>query len=115
MDDLVSGMVKPSHYPHIAVYYPPHARFACYDVIVAIYETAEVRTVHGYQLKEGREIPDDPGTFCAKSVLIRGVAAQRQRSLRRWIMASDSDIDSFLGVTGASLAPKVWREINSSD
>lgn len=114
VEDLVRGMVKPSHYPHIAVYYPPHARFACYDVIVAIYETAEVRALRGYQLKEGREIPDDPGT-CANSVLIRGVAAQRQELLRRWIMASDSDIDSFLGVTGASLAPKVWREMNSSE
>jgi hypothetical protein len=111
MKDLIDGMVEPEQFPHVAVYYPPHSSFAIYDVIVAVYDSKKERTLRGYQLKEGREIPADPGTGCCKSILIRGIAARRQNELRKWVVASDDDIDGFLGTTGVTLAPKAWREM----
>jgi len=112
LKDLLTGMVEPEQFPHVAVYYPPHSSFAVYDVIVAVYDSKKERTLRGYQLKEGREIPAKPGTECFKSILIRGIAAQRRNELRQWVIASDDDIDSFLGTTGVTLAPKAWREMH---
>jgi hypothetical protein len=112
LKDLLAGMVEPEQFPHVAVYYPPHSSFAIYDVIVAVYDSKKERTLRGYQLKEGREIPANPGTECFKSILIRGIAAQRRNELRQWVIASDDDIDSFLGTTGVTLAPKAWREMH---
>ena len=111
LKDLLAGMVEPEQFPHVAVYYPPHSSFAMYDVIVAVYDSKKERTLRGYQLKEGREIPAKPGSECFKSILIRGTAAQRRNELRQWVIASDDDVDSFLGTTGATLAPKAWREM----
>ena len=57
LDQLIGGLVDPIAYPHVAVYYPPHARFEAYDLIVVLHQALGKRRIYGYQLKEGREIP----------------------------------------------------------
>jgi len=115
LTDFVARLVKPSVLPHVVVYYPRHARFQYYDVIVAFYDERGTRRLVGYQLKEGREIPDSPGVLCNKSVLIRGLPAQRGKKLRNWIVASEVQIGSFLGKTGSVLVPKEWRKMATGE
>jgi hypothetical protein len=112
LGQLIEGLVDPPEYPHVAVYYPPHARFETYDLIVVWHQAQNRRIVHGYQLKEGREIPRKMSSdICKYSCVIRGFAAQEETLLRGWHVASDDEIESFLGITGSSLAPKQWRAL----
>lgn len=110
LDQLIGGLVDPMAYPHVAVYYPPHARFEAYDLIVVLHQAQGRRIVYGYQLKEGRAIPKNMSSeACQHSYVIRGDASQQETLLRGWHVASDDEIESFLGVTGSCLAPKRWR------
>ncbi len=112
LDQLMRGLTKPLAYPHVAVYYPPHARFQIYDLIVVVHQAADARTVFGYQLKEGREIPAKMASdVCECSYVVRGCAAEQKNLLRGWVVASDGEMDEFLGVTGSVLAPKQWRKL----
>jgi hypothetical protein len=109
LDQLIAGLTKPFTYPHAAAFYPPHARFEAYDLIVVVYQTVDVRIVYGYQLKEGRMI--QASDFCKHSYVIRGFASQTETILRGRHVASNDEIDNFLGVTGSCLAPKQWRAL----
>ena len=114
IEQLIEGLTLPPSYPHVAVFYPPHARFEAYDLLVVAYQQADVRQVYGYQLKEGRVIPKkEVNSLCQHSYVIRGFAAEREKLLRGWKVASDEDIDQFLGVSGTSLAPKQWRSLDT--
>ncbi len=116
LSDLIEGLVEPVAYPHVAVYYPPHARFEAYDLIVVLHQALGKRLIYGYQLKEGREIPKKMSSdACQHSYVIRGFAAQQETLLRGWHVASDEEIESFLGVTGSCLAPKQWRALARED
>jgi hypothetical protein len=42
--------------------------------------------------------------------LIRGLAAKNENNLPSCRIASDDQIDEFLGYTGHVLAPKEWRK-----
>jgi hypothetical protein len=111
---LMKGLTKPWAYPHAAVYYPPHARFETYDVILVVHKSEDVRVVYGYQLKEGRVIPaQEADEICDISFVVRGFAAAKETLRRGWRVASDENIDGLLGVTGSMLAPKKWREMRS--
>jgi hypothetical protein len=114
--ELRKGMVVPRTLPHVAVYYPPLATFALYDVVVAVYDESGARTLRGYQLKEGKALPKVAAdAACKHSVSLRGTASRKKSGERQWTVASDESIDSFLGVTGATLAPKSWRELEDAD
>jgi hypothetical protein len=115
LNDFGARLVKPGSFPHVVVYYPCHARFQYYDVIMAVYDEHGTVRLTGYQLKEGREIPEDPGQFCDMSVLIRGAPAQKGKKLRNWIIASEAQIGSFLGETGKVLVPKEWRKMETGE
>lgn len=110
VSDFVAGLQAPPEFPHVAIYYPPHASFATYDLIVAFWDNDRNRHLYGYQLKEGREIPSSHGAEAfEQSYAIRGTAAKRGNAVRGWIVASDDGVDSFLGDSGKHLAPKHWR------
>jgi hypothetical protein len=110
LEDFVAHLELPASFPHVAVYYPSHARFRVYDGVVVVYDEHKTRRMVGYQLKEGREIPENPGQLCSVSVLIRA-AAQQEAGLRRWNVASEAQIGSFLGETERLLVPKEWRKM----
>jgi hypothetical protein len=67
------------------------------------------------QLIEGLMLPPSyhQGNLCQYSFVIRGFSAEREELflLCGWKVASDKEIDQFLGVTAASLAPKEWRAL----
>jgi hypothetical protein len=114
MEQLIDGLTPPPSYPHVAVFYPPHARFEMYDLLVVTYLRADFREIYGYQLKEGRVIPKkEASDLCQHSYVIRGFATEREELLRGWKVASDEEIDQFLGVTGVCLTPKKWRSLEA--
>ncbi len=38
LQEFVAGIREPKSFPHVAVYYPSHASFELYDVIVAHFD-----------------------------------------------------------------------------
>eukprot|EP00978_Attheya_sp_CCMP212_P016354 scaffold42769_cov63-Attheya_sp.AAC.1 len=97
--------------PAVSVYYPGNSNFETYDVIVATWDSVGNRQLYGYQCKEGSNIPEkfaNEGLFTG-SFLIRGSAATRSQSVRRWSTPSDVILDSFFGVSLSQWTPKAWR------
>ena len=117
IEQLIEGLVVPRSYPHVAVFYPPHASFNTYDIIVVAYCQVNDRQIFGYQMKEGSALPTKPASsLCQESYVIRGSATDEDTDKLRsggWKVASDDDIDEFLGVTGRCLAPKEWRSLDA--
>jgi hypothetical protein len=112
LSDLIAGMVMPAKFPHFAVYYPPLANFALYDVVIVMYDAEGKPTYYGYQLKEGKAMPrPSADERCKMSIVVRGAAAGIDALLRRWVVLGRDSVDDILGVTGKSLAPEAWREL----
>jgi hypothetical protein len=96
--------------PVISVYYPPHAQFTKYDILLAYWdETGKRAMLVGYQLKEGA----DCGRTCVdlehfeKSFLIRGKAAKKTNTVKQWVVPSDT-------MSASDWSPKRWRELMDS-
>jgi hypothetical protein len=114
IQQLIEGLALPPSYPHVAFFYLPDAHFETYDLLVVAYLRADLREIYGYQLKEGRLIPKkESSDLCQNSYVIKGFLPEREELLPGWKVASDEDIDQFLGVTGACIAPKQWRSLNT--
>jgi hypothetical protein len=110
----VSGELK--LLPAISVYYPGHAKFEMYDVIVAAWDFTGQRQLYGYQCKEGSSIPQafaNENMF-AKSFLIRGDAARKDDSVRRYFTPSESHLDSFFGLSSSQWTPKAWKMLTNN-
>ena len=111
--DLISRMEVPKEVPSIVVYYPTHKSFEMYDAIVATYDDKSSRKLYGYQLKEGRTIPTTIGDNNISSYVIRGKAAKKGRNKNNWNIASEEEIEEFLGETGKLWSPKKWKELKN--
>jgi hypothetical protein len=101
--------------PAISVYYPGHAKFETYDVIVAAWDAAGTRSLYGYQCKEGSSIPS---VFANQSMfngsyLIRGAPVKNDQSVRLWTTPSESQLDLFFGKSATQWSPKAWKRLNS--
>jgi hypothetical protein len=110
--EFVAGIKEPHSFPHIAVYYPTHASFQLYDVIVAHFDEWHVRRLYGYQLKEGKALPKDFAMpIFEESYVIRGEAAKMAGMGRDWVRPSEQQIDSFFGVSGQHWTPRRWKQL----
>ena len=113
-DALIDKMKIPHQLPHISIYYPTHAQFQDYDVIVAVYRSANHRQLYGYQLKEGKGFPTaEASTLLTKSFVIRGDAGSEPQCIRGWHIASANEIDEFFGESGRNWTPMKWKELLS--
>ena len=102
--------------PTVGIYYPTHASFETYDLIVQKWgKNGKVLQAFGYQLKEGAEIPASsaPKEF-DKSYVIRGKSAKNEYEARGWNVASTEQLDEFFGVSGAEWTPEKWEKLNQS-
>jgi hypothetical protein len=111
VEDPMAGIVPPSSFPAIGFYHPPHAQFETYDFFIIAWSSAESKTVLGYQLKEGKRVPDIKKSpkLCDQSFRIRGNSDGVVQDPKGWAIASDDQLDQFLGVSGAALCPKAAR------
>ena len=98
----------------ISVYYPGHARFEAYDIIVAFWDSTGNRHLYGYQLKEGSEVPKGfaYNTIFDQSYLIRGKAPGKSGSVRLWWSVDEETLDGFFGVSATQWSAKRWRELS---
>lgn len=80
-----------------SIYYPGHARFEAYDIIVVVWK-GDSRQLYGYQLKEGSQA--SIGLAYVKvfdtSYLIRGAAAKGIKSIRLYQAIIDENLRPFL-------------------
>ena len=114
VDEFVAGIVEPPSFPHVAIYYPSHASFRLYDVIVAHFDEWRVRRLYGYQLKEGKALPKEVAMpHFEGSFVIRGEAAQVPGTGRDWTRPSEDEIDEFFGVSGQHWTPRQWKKLSS--
>lgn len=99
----------------IGIYFPTHAAFKKYDLIVRKWgSTGAVLQTIGYQLKEGGEIPKKGASrWCDESFVIRGSPAQ-DLYVRNWHVASREQLEHFFGTSGAEWTPEKWRRLQNS-
>jgi hypothetical protein len=110
--DLISMIKTPDSYPHITIYYPQIAEFQKYDVIVVIFNSPQDRKIFGYQLKEGKRIPQvQAEPSLTSSFVVRGQAANHQSDKRGWTVVSKSDIEDFFAVSGSDWTPDAWKKL----
>jgi len=118
--EFAKGIVAPEHFPHLAVYFPLNAQFKDVDVIVACWDNARSRMLYGYQLKEGKQLPEKAvPSELAKAFVIRGLAVQSPRASNAaragWIIPRASEIDEFFGVSGLHWTPAKWAQLKETE
>ena len=96
--EFVEGIQSPSSFPHVAVYYPSHASFHLYDVLVAHYDDGHVRKLYGYQLKS-------TCTLCFG-------AASLWNLMQRQVVSNPTSVDLF---ASDCLAAAMEAHISSRD
>jgi hypothetical protein len=115
VEEFVEGIGQPAHHPHIAVYFPTHAQFELYDVIVAISHSGVHMEKFGYQLKERKKLPKKAASnVLDKSLVIRGQPTAESINVRKWTVVGEAELCEFLGESGRHWTPMHWSHLNSS-
>lgn len=105
-------------FPKVSIYYPKLSNFAEYDVFVCLWlideNTGAVSyDLHGYQLKEGKEIPGQQATL-PNSYLVRRHPAIKPSERRGWECLDKPSLKAFFGVSGERWLPEKWRGLSES-
>eukprot|EP00978_Attheya_sp_CCMP212_P047607 scaffold422424_cov51-Attheya_sp.AAC.1 len=100
----------------LSVYYPTHAKFEAYDVILAYWGDDNYRQLYGYQLKEGKGVPKAfaMDKIFQGSYLIRGAPTTNDNSIRLWTTPSNNTLDTFFGESAKYWSPKCWTELKNN-
>ena len=115
VDEFVGQIKEPDSYPHIGIFYPRHASFEEVDVIVAAWREKGDQVLYGYQLKEGKALPqNEPNALFDSCWVIRGDAPRNGKEVRHWVPFNASDVNEFFGYSGAQWTPTRWRELNKT-
>jgi hypothetical protein len=103
---MIRGMQKPEKYPHIAVYYPSNDQFPLYDVLVPEYDEGGNRSLHGFQLKEGKATASAKPHPGVRSVLVRGSSSTDTRTTHDgWLVLGTGDVNTFFGYSDKYCTP----------
>jgi hypothetical protein len=121
IDSLVENIGTPLKFPAIAVYSPTNANFVDYDLVLALFDKNQVRTLVGYQLKQGKDTPGDTNKQGAKyrtsplinrHFWIRGIPSQNTECRDdEWTLMNENDIKEFFGASGSSWTPSQWDQL----
>lgn len=61
LHDLLSRVKKPTAYPHVDVFYPPHPSFEKIDAFALVWKDKDSPCImHCYQLKQRKAVPSTP-------------------------------------------------------
>jgi hypothetical protein len=113
VNDFVGGIAAPAQFPHVSIYYPSHASFEMYDIIVAVWFAASEKHLIGYQLKEGRELPKARANASFHtSYVVRGDAAKQASTANGWVRCGREEIDDFFGYSGQFWTPGRWKDLS---
>jgi hypothetical protein len=123
INSLVANIGTPLKFPAIAVYSPTNAKFVDYDLVLALFDKNQVRTLFGYQLKKGKVRPGDTikqgvknrtSPLLNRHFWIRGIPSQTTESRRdKWTLVNENDIKEFFGASGSSWIPSQWDQLQS--
>lgn len=107
--------IKPSKKPQISVYFPTHAKFEAYDVVVMFSEQNRIERVYGYQLKEGSGNSKQPvESDFFRSFVVKGDPPDGTLQKAGWCIPSGMDIDDFFGESGKYWTPKEWKKLSAT-
>eukprot|EP00978_Attheya_sp_CCMP212_P031343 scaffold118117_cov47-Attheya_sp.AAC.1 len=112
--EFISGIPLHRTKGSISIYYPTHTKFEAYDVILAYWGDDGNRDLYGYQLEEGKDIPETVAMHFTESYLIRGAPTTKDASVRGWITPSDPTLDTFFGESAKYWSPKCWTELKNN-
>ena len=98
--------------PQISIFYPPHASFVVYDVIVIYSEDKKIQKLYGYQCKqdEANAAQDVHPEFDCSFVL-QGESRETSSIRKNWFVPGSKDIDEFFGSSGKLWTPREWRRL----
>ena len=119
LGEICSNHHWEGNFPKVSIYYPKFAKFPEYDVFVCLWQK-DVKSgvvtydLYGYQLKEGKEIPNQPATL-PNSYLVRGHPAVNPSERRGWTCLARPQLRSFFGVSGKRWLPEQWRELSARE
>lgn len=101
----------------VSIYYPGHARFNAYDVIIAFWKRGGAKKkLFGYQMKEGQSTgkPFAYDEAFDTSYLIRGKATSKETSIRLFTACNDEQVENFFGLSGSQWTPRAWKALQES-
>ena len=110
---LQGMMTQPHDFPHIAVYFPPNAKFQRVDVVVRAWKSAECYQDFGYQLKEGKNNPKKGPWKNMECWLIRGNHDTKVSPPSGWAVPGEDTTGDFFGVSGQFWTPTQWRNLKA--
>lgn len=101
----------------IGIYYPPHARFNTYDVILAYWDGGGARFLFGYQLKEGKNISNSYAMdkHFDGSYLIKGEAPANSSTSKLWQVVKKQDLETYFGESAAQWSPQNWKRLQDQE
>jgi hypothetical protein len=115
VDDFLECIPTTFGVNHLAVYYPSHASFKTYDLFIAHYDNQGVRSLYGYQLKEGKAVPSaHVSPLLKKSIVVLGQTGNSSTARNGWHIAGQEEIDAFFGVSGSNWTPRFWKQLTST-
>ena len=86
-----------------------------YDVVVAVHESSSELRFFGFQMKQGKPVPNDKSNASVTtSFVFNGTPPKSSdgKKPKGWVVLSEEQIDEFLGVSGMCWAPRVWNKLN---
>lgn len=97
----------------ISLYWPGHAKFENFDIVVAVWDIEGQRSLYGYQCKEGSSLPrafanENLFVHCC---VIRGAAVAKGQSVRMWYVPEDEKLQEFFGVSSTHWSPQAWKAL----
>lgn len=103
------------NFPKVSIYYPKFAGFQEYDVFVCLWRKDVMSGVvtydlYGYQLKEGKEIPNQHPTL-PNSYLVLGHLGVNPSERPGWTCLARPQPRIFFGVSGERWLPEQWRTL----
>jgi hypothetical protein len=120
LKEFCNNLLPPATYPHVSIYYPLNAQFESYDTIVVMHQTKDKRNMYGFQLKAGKQLPDNEPASARQftaSYVIRGKAHARNSkpsvSSSQWITPTEQMIKNFFWVLGEKWVPREWDLMES--
>jgi hypothetical protein len=115
VDEFVDQIREPYSYPHIGIFCPHHASFEDVDVIVAAWSEKGKRILYGYQLREGKKLPQKMANSLFNSCwAIRGDPPKKGKDVLGWAPVNASDVNEFFGYSGKQWTPKRWKKLNET-
>ena len=97
----------------VSLYWPGHAKFENYDIVVAVWDNEGQRSLYGYQCKEGSSLPKAFANeeLFFRSFVVRGAPVAKGQKLRKWHVPNDAKMQEFFGVSSTHWSPQAWKEL----